>query len=317
MTNPPSLWHKVYQALLALPRSLRPTRQPRLVMTLLVKNEADILAANLEFHHAMGVDAFVITDNASTDDTPSIIRAYQERGWVRHVIHEPATGYEQKRWVDRMVDIARRQLGADWIINADADEFWWSPTGNLKDDMRRTRGNVLRCPSLNVMPQEDAPLTAWRTTVRPVPEALRQTYGLCPYSHFNPQRGKVAHRADGYLQISMGNHKVAMLPHRARPCSIVIYHYSLRGKTHFLNKMVTGGRELLAHGSRHGGAHWRYFYALHQEGRLAEAYDQQVMATSHTDALRQAHYLVDDNPLPAWFAAHPLPPLPAIQPLTK
>ena len=126
----------------------------------------------------------------------------------------------------------------------------------------------------------------------------------------------MAHRADGYLQISMGNHKVAMLPHRPRPCGIVIYHYSLRGKTHFMNKMVTGGRELLAHGSRHGGAHWRYFYALHQQGRLAEAYDREVMGAHCTAELRQAGYLVDDNPLPAWFATHPLPPLPALQPLS-
>ncbi len=39
-------------------------------MALKVRDEGDILEANLRFHHALGVDHFVVTDNGSTDETP-------------------------------------------------------------------------------------------------------------------------------------------------------------------------------------------------------------------------------------------------------
>ncbi|HJM57083.1 MAG TPA: hypothetical protein QF446_07130 [Planctomycetota bacterium] len=39
----------------------------RLVMTLLVRNEEDILATNIEYHLARGVDFIIATDNLSDD----------------------------------------------------------------------------------------------------------------------------------------------------------------------------------------------------------------------------------------------------------
>ena len=66
-------------------------------MTLLVKNEESMLEENLLFHKAMGVDSFIITDNNSTDSTPEIIRKYKQKGWIKEVIEEKATDYEQKR----------------------------------------------------------------------------------------------------------------------------------------------------------------------------------------------------------------------------
>ena len=50
--------YKIGRALLDLPHSMRKTPSPRIIMTLLVKNEEDMLAQNLEFHHAMGVNHF-------------------------------------------------------------------------------------------------------------------------------------------------------------------------------------------------------------------------------------------------------------------
>ena len=38
------------------------TRRPRIVMTLLVKNEEEMLAQQIEFHHALGVDHFIVTE---------------------------------------------------------------------------------------------------------------------------------------------------------------------------------------------------------------------------------------------------------------
>ena len=69
-------------------------------MTLLVKNEEELLEQNLIFHKQMGVDGFIVTDNNSTDHTPDILRKYKELGWIKEIIQEPATDYRQKNgWI--------------------------------------------------------------------------------------------------------------------------------------------------------------------------------------------------------------------------
>lgn len=286
---------KIFSALCALPHTLRRTPHPKLIMTLLVKNEEQLLAHNLEFHHAMGVDGFIITDNNSTDTTPQIIERYRQRGWVLQVINETATDYSQKQWVDRMVMLAKNRYGADWVINADADEFWYVPNHDLKAELATTHANVLQCAIRIVLPQEGLPWTEWRSSVRSVPSL--QAYDLSIYSIFTPQREKVLHRTDGYLQISMGNHKVKMLPQHTLRSNIVIYHYSIRDRAHFLAKMINGGQQLEQRKSKHGGRHWRYFYALYKQGLLEAEYDR-VVGTHVLPQLRAADYVVTDNPVP-------------------
>lgn len=45
------------------PLAFKQTKEVKLFMTLLVKNEEGMLEENLQFHKAMGVDGFIITDN--------------------------------------------------------------------------------------------------------------------------------------------------------------------------------------------------------------------------------------------------------------
>lgn len=133
----------------------------------------------------MGVDAFIVTDNNSTDKTPEIIRKYVEKGWIVEAITETATDYEQKQWVDRMIWLAKTRHKADWVINADADEFWYNPTGNLKTAMTATRANVLACEMRSVYPDENRSWEQWNKTVRTVTDYA--AYGLSPYSIFERQ----------------------------------------------------------------------------------------------------------------------------------
>ena len=289
-----SLVYKIARALLDLPFTLHRPRRPHIVMTLLVKNEEQMLAQQIEFHHALGVDHFIVTDNNSTDGTPDIIRRYQDKGWVVDVIEEHATDYEQKAWVDRMVELARAKHHADWIINADADEFWLPACGSFPELLKATRANVLAGELHSVLPEESKPWQEWTQLVRYVDDY--EAYGLSRFSIFERQNKKVLHRSRGYLQISMGNHKVSMLPHIEHRADITIFHFNVRGREQFMQKMINGGKQLEQHKGRHGGRHWRYFYKLYKEGKLAEEYDR-VVGTHVRDRLLSEGYIYEDTRL--------------------
>jgi hypothetical protein len=70
------LLSKIGHVISEFPLAFKQTKEVKLFMTLLVKNEEGMLEENLQFHKAMGVDGFIITDNNSTDSTPDIIRKY-------------------------------------------------------------------------------------------------------------------------------------------------------------------------------------------------------------------------------------------------
>lgn len=286
---------KFISTIFELPRFWRRTPQPRLIMTLLVKNEEDMIAQNLEFHKKMGVDGFIVTDNNSSDKTMDILEKYQKKGWILEIIEEKSSGYKQKQWVDRMVCIAKKKYKADWVINADADEFWYARSGSLKTEMSTTRANTIRCPWQNMFPEDNKPFWEWEQYVCPVPDFT--LYDLSPYAIYEKRNKKVAHRTDGYIQISMGNHKVAMFPHKVEWSEdIVIYHFTIRGRKQFINKMVQGGRELENNPSKHGGRHWRYYYQLYKENRLDEEYDRVVGLNSY-NRLKADGYIKQCTPI--------------------
>lgn len=279
---------KTLRAIAEVPRFFCHPRQPRLIMTLLVKNEEAMIERNLQFHKQMGVDGFIVTDNNSSDGTMRILEKYKQKGWILEIIEEKATGYEQKRWVDRMVEKAKRLYKADWIINADADEFWYARSGSLKNELSATRANVVRCPWQNMFPEDGLPFWKWTHHVCPVPDYA--PYDLSPYAIYERRNKKVAHRADGYIQISMGNHKVAMFPRRTIWSEdIVIYHFTIRGRQQFIDKMVQGGRELEKHEGKHGGRHWRYFYDLYKQGKLEAEYERVIGLNSYDKLCRDGY----------------------------
>lgn len=291
----PCFFSKACRAVLDFPHTLRTTPKPRLIMTYLVKNEEDILEQGLLFHKKMGVDGFIVTDNNSTDRTPQILQKYRELGWVLDIINDPSDNYQQKRAVDRMAWLAKTRHKADWIINADADEFWYAPCGNLKEELCHTHATQLVCGMVNVFPEEEKPWAAWQCTIHPVSDT--SPYDLPRYNLFEQQGHKVLHRANGYLQISMGNHKVLMLPSVKRASRIIIYHYGVRGLAHFTHKMVAGGQAIERNPSKHGARHWRYFYDLYKRGLLTEEYARITGRHCH-DLLVRDGVIVADNPVP-------------------
>ena len=107
-----------------------------LVMTLLARDEIDVVDSWLAFHLNAGADLVIATDNRSEDGTTEVLEQYARSGQV-HLIREPGEDLRQDEWVTRMARLAATEYGADWVINSDADEFWWPRGASLAGVLAR------------------------------------------------------------------------------------------------------------------------------------------------------------------------------------
>ena len=174
-------------------------------MTLLCRDEADILDEQLSFHLNAGVDFVIATDHRSQDGTMEILRRYEREGHLR-LLREEATEFSQAAWVTRMARLAATELGADWVINADADEFWWPRGGQPKEILSAVprRYGVVRGFQRHFAPRPgEEGHFAERMTVRITPFRT-------PPGAEDPFQGtiQVAHRAETSATVSPGNHDV-------------------------------------------------------------------------------------------------------------
>lgn len=173
----------------------------KLVMTLLVRDEADIVDAQIAFHLNAGIDFVIATDNRSVDGTTEILESYRRQGYL-HLIREPSDDLRQSDWVTRMARLAATDFGADWVLNADADEFWWPRGGSLKSILTEVpdRFGTVRALLRNFVPRTvEADSFAERMIVRTVPSDSER---LSPLR----VQDKVVHRASPSVTVAMGNH---------------------------------------------------------------------------------------------------------------
>jgi hypothetical protein len=212
----------------------------KLALTLLVKNEADVADANIAYHLSAGADFVVATDNASTDGTTEILERY-ERDGVLHLIREPSSDFRQGDWVTRMARLAADK-GADWVINADADEFWWPRAGNLKEALERLpdRYGIVHGVWRPFVPRpDDGEFFAERMTVRLSAQAAIND----PTNPFRPAR-KATHRAHPQVRVRDGNHDVEGAPlvtlHGWYP--LEVFHLPLRSRAQVERKYAAGAQ---------------------------------------------------------------------------
>jgi glycosyl transferase family 2 len=182
----------------------------KLVMTLLVRDEADIVDTHIAYHLAAGVDCVIATDHRSADGTTDILESYARDGHV-HLIRRDDERIRQSAWMTEMARLAATEHGADWVLNSDADEFWWPAAPSLKDALAavpETHG-VVYAVSRVFVPRPGSGWFAERMTVRlELPAAINDP--ATPYRHV----AKVAHRAHAGAVVMQGNHRVSGVPFR-------------------------------------------------------------------------------------------------------
>ncbi len=236
-------------------------------MTLMVRDEADIIERQIDFHRAAGVDFFVVTDHESQDGTSEILERYASEGIV-HRIAVVSPAKRQAEWVTRMARLAATEFGADWVINSDADEFWWPLGGDLKDVLARVpdRYGIVQTFVRAFLPRHGEGDFAERMIVRFAPAAPINS----PFSPFRVNV-RLLHRASPDIVVGRGNATVdtsfAVLPGWS---PVEVLHVPVRSFGQFEHKFLTHYK---ASGARRRGEHVRAYEAA-QAGRLDALYDE-------------------------------------------
>jgi Methyltransferase domain/Glycosyl transferase family 2 len=218
---------------------------------MLVRNEADIIRANLAYHLASGIDQILVVDNGSTDGTTAILEEFAASRRV-HVSSRPGAFLQAAT----TTELAREAFlrGAEWVVPIDADEFWHVPNGCLRDVLDDAAGaGALEVEVVNFVQQRsqdglapEALLTMTRRVPEPVGasgeanvlvESGRIGFVEIRYPPKYVSRGSIA------VQIAQGNHSVSGTGGPARPTTAIrCLHAPLRARAALERQKVESGR---------------------------------------------------------------------------
>ena len=266
----------------------------RLLMTLLVRNEEDILPYVLEFHREQGVDHFIVTDNLSTDSTRDILRHYEKMGWLT-LLEEHSDDYDQEAWVTRMAILATDpDFSAGWIIHSDADEFWLANSGTLHDYFSTLDPtvNIVSAKRHNFICQRENASIWYENMVFRKSVSLNYRGKLLP--------DKIAHRPNQNVRIAQGNHSVfGIASPLVRHDGIEILHFPIRSLSQIEQKIRLGGAAYARNTRQPAetGMGWRRLYAqLMAEGNLTSYFNENSASkNSILEALDRNDILLDDR----------------------
>jgi len=240
---------------------------PRTVGVAMVRDEADVIRSTVA-HMLEEVDAVLVADNLSTDETRAILDDLEANAGGRlWVVDDPEPAYHQSAKMTALALRARLTFGADWVVPFDADEWWYSPFGRIADVL----ANV--APQWLIVP---APLFDHVATALDDPDQLDPVRRLGWRRTTRTPLPKVACRWREDLVIQQGNHG-ATYTGRGTTFDelLVVRHFPYRSPAQLVRKVRNGAAAYAAGGSSISatfGTHWR------QWGRILDEQGEEAIA---------------------------------------
>lgn len=216
----------------------------KLVMTLMVRDEADIVEAMVDHHLAQGIDLLIVTDNGSVDGTTEILQRYADAG-VIDLRHNPHHNKRQGEAVTRMARDAATVHGADWVINADTDEFWVPVDRSLTlkeafENIPTQLGSFV-VPVIDMTGVPAASGTGFERLIYRDQRSVEDLLAIGLHAHATPDS---VHVGDPNVEVSQGNHFVN-IESQGEPdpaFAIEVLHFPWRSFDQFYRKVDNSGR---------------------------------------------------------------------------
>ena len=271
-------------------------------MTILVKNEADIIEANIKTHASLGVDAFVIMDNNSTDGTREILSNLQKKFEIT-IIDEKGY-YQQKKFMTKLAFLAKKIYKPDWIINNDADEFWIPNSGNSLKEHLNFKGGILRIDRFNMIPPIES-IEKEDMFLNSIYEVSNQiNYRVAKREDISVLLGqasrKVITNPYGLVKINSGNHSAEHIAFWNKKISNEIknYHYPIRSYKQFEKRVITRKEVLDNFPNVKMGNHYRMLVAKYNSGKLKDEYKKFLFKDNEIKLLQKIGIL-SKNEIPS------------------
>ena len=215
-----------------------------IVLTLMVRDEIDIVNSMLNHHVQQGVDAFIITDNGSVDGTWDVLQEFARHHQV-DLRQDPVHLKQQSTTVTTMARDAYARMGADWVINADADEFWkpLDPTKTLAEVVARYSQDM-GAFTVNVVNLTGEPARAGSSFKRLAYRDLRTPEQLASVGLRAQPTHNCLHVGSADVQVVQGNHSTS-IPWGPRPepaLDIEALHVPWRSWGQYESKITNMGR---------------------------------------------------------------------------
>jgi hypothetical protein len=216
--------------------------RPRIVAILPAFNEADVIDSVIRHYAEDGVDVYLI-DNCSTDGTAEVASELLGKGLL-HIERFPddvggtARAKKEYMWAEilRRNEQLAAELGADWYIRADADEFRESPWPGLSHAeaialVDALGYNAVQSKVLEFRPTDDG--------FAPGDDPRRHIvhYEPCEFSNMLWIKAWRQPRDNRVAIARSGGHQAEFAGRRVCPIHFISRHYPIRTSEHAKRKI--------------------------------------------------------------------------------